>query len=86
MPRSGKKRRLEERKRRSLRTAKGLRWEKDQWGDLGRIFAGGREGLRALLLALGLLASEELGADGEGGSSILKKAVIVPLWREKGRA
>ena len=35
------------RERRSLRTAKGQRWKMDQWGDLGRIFAGGREGLRA---------------------------------------
>jgi hypothetical protein len=42
-----KMRRLEVRERRSLRTAKGLRREGIQWGDLGRIIAGGREGLRA---------------------------------------
>ena len=40
-------RRLEVRARRSLREAKGLRREGIQWGDLGRIIAGGREGLRA---------------------------------------
>ena len=40
-------RRLEVRERRSLRTARGLRREGDQWGDLGRIIAGGREGLKA---------------------------------------
>lgn len=40
-------RRLEVRERRSLREAKGLRWKENQWGDLGRIFARGREGLKA---------------------------------------
>ena len=40
-------RRLEVRERRSLWEAKGLRREGIQWGDLGRIIAGGREGLRA---------------------------------------
>ena len=35
------------RERRSLRTAKGLRREGIQWGDLGRVCAGSREGLRA---------------------------------------
>ena len=40
-------RKLEVRERRSLRTEKGLRREGIQWGDLGRIIAGGREGLRA---------------------------------------
>lgn len=38
---------LEVRERRSLRTAKGLRREGIQWGDLGRIFTEGRVGLRA---------------------------------------
>ena len=47
MPRRGKMRRLEVRERRSIREAKGLRREGIQWGDLGRIIAGGREGLRA---------------------------------------
>ena len=42
MPRRGKMRRLEARERRSIREAKGLRREEIQWGDLGRIIAGGR--------------------------------------------
>ena len=70
------------RERRSLRIAKGLRREKDQWGDLGRIFVRGREGLKASVWELwgdGFFIPSYLCAPAKGGMFLCQHARLYIL-------
>ena len=75
-------RRLEVRERRSLWEEKELRREGIQWGDLGRIIAGGREGLRASKRELwgnDFFISSYLCAPAKGGMFLCQHARLYVL-------